>query len=391
MLLIQNAKLVTITQGTLEGADLLIDQGKIAAIGTKLAPPQGCETLDATGCWVTPGLIEAHSHLGTGNEPNTPGHTGDTNETSNPITPQVRAMDAFNARNMGIAATRQAGFTTCCTLPGSANLIGGTGFVFKTREGRMVNELIVPGCEVMKMALGENPRRAYGGKDKMPKTRMGSAALLRETLFNAKVYSDALKAAQDDPTKAPKPDFHLEPLVPVVRGEMKCRIHCHRVDDIATALRIAEEFSLDFALEHVTDGIYITDVLADLGVHCVIGPMMTGPYKEEVWNRSLENPGILARAGVKICLTEDAGILTKYLPSHVGQCMAAGLAEEDAFLSMTMHPAQLLGLDHKIGSLEVGKDADIAIFDGHPFCNFTHCTHTIIEGVVYQNPAPGQN
>lgn len=385
MLAITNGKLLTITQGVIEGGTILCDKGKIAAIGKDLPIPASAEVIDATGKWVTPGLVEAHSHIGTGNEPNPAGSTADFNETSSPITPQVRVMDSFNARNMGIAETRKAGFTTCCTLPGSANLIGGTGFVFKTKEGRVVSELIVPGHEVMKFALGENPRRAFGSKDKMPKTRMGSAALLRETLFNAKVYADQLEAAAGDPGKMPKPDFHLEPLVPVVRGEMKCRIHCHRVDDIATAIRIAEEFHLDYALEHVTEGYLIPDILSEKGIICVIGPMMTGPYKEEVWNRSLSTPGKLAKAGVKICMTEDNGVLTKYLPTHVGQCMAAGLAEEDAFRAMTMQPAQLLGMADRIGSLEIGKDADIAIFDGHPFCNFTHCTHTIIEGQVYGN------
>ncbi len=382
MLAITNGKLITITQGVIEGGTILCDKGKIAAIGKDLPIPQSAQVIDATGKWVTPGLVEAHSHIGTGNEPNPAGSTADFNETSSPITPQVRVMDSFNARNMGIAETRRAGFTTCCTLPGSANLIGGTGFVFKTKEGRVVSELMVRGHEVMKFALGENPRRAFGSKDKMPKTRMGSAALLRETLFNAKVYADQQATAAGDPAKMPKPDFHLEPLVPVVRGEMKCRIHCHRVDDIATAIRIAEEFHLDYALEHVTEGYLIPDILAEKGIICVIGPMMTGPYKEEVWNRSLSTPGKLAKAGVKICMTEDNGVLTKYLPTHVGQCMAAGLEEEAAFRAMTIQPAELLGMAHRIGSLEIGKDADIAIFDGHPFCNFTHCTHTIIEGQV---------
>ena len=391
MLAITNGKLLTITQGVIEGGTLLADQGKITAIGKDLPIPEDAQVIDATGCWVTPGLVEAHSHIGTGNEPSASGSTGDFNETSSPITPQLRVMDSFNARNMGVAETRRAGFTTCCTLPGSANLIGGTGFVFKTKEGRVVEELMVPGHEVMKFALGENPRRAFGSKDKMPKTRMGSAGLLRETLFQAKVYADAQQAAQGDPSKMPKPDFRLEPLVPVVRGQMKCRIHCHRVDDIATAIRIAEEFHLDYALEHVTEGIYIPDILADKGVTCVIGPMMTGPYKEEVWNRSLKNPARLARAGVKICLMEDNGVLTKYLPTHVGQCMAAGLEEETAFRALTIVPAELLGMADRIGSLEVGKDADIAIFDGHPFCNFTHCIHTIIEGQVYGPFWPDEN
>lgn len=383
MLAITGGKLVTITQGILENGVILIDEGKIVQIGENIPVPESAQVIDAKGCWVTPGLIDAHTHIGTGNEPSSSGSTGDFNETSSPITPQVRVMDSFNARNMGVAATRQAGFTTCCTLPGSANLIGGTGFVFKTREGQVVEQLQVPGHDVMKFALGENPRRAFGQKDKMPKTRMGSAALLRETLFHAQEYAQAKAAAHGDPAKMPRPDFRLEPLVPVVEGKMKCRIHCHRVDDIATAIRIAREFHLDYALEHVTEGYLIPELLKEEDVFCTIGPMMTGPYKEEVWNRSLTTPGKLARAGVKVCMTADNGVLTKYLPVHIGQCMAAGMPEADAFRSVTILPAQLLGMADRIGSLEVGKDADIAIFDGHPFCNFTHCTHTIIDGVVY--------
>ena len=340
MLAITGGKLVTITQGILENGVILIDEGKIVQIGENIPVPESAQVIDAKGCWVTPGLIDAHTHIGTGNEPSSSGSTGDFNETSSPITPQVRVMDSFNARNMGVAATRQAGFTTCCTLPGSANLIGGTGFVFKTREGQVVEQLQVPGHDVMKFALG-------------------------------------------DPAKMPRPDFRLEPLVPVVEGKMKCRIHCHRVDDIATAIRIAREFHLDYALEHVTEGYLIPELLKEEDVFCTIGPMMTGPYKEEVWNRSLTTPGKLARAGVKVCMTADNGVLTKYLPVHIGQCMAAGLPEADAFRSVTILPAQLLGMADRIGSLEVGKDADIAIFDGHPFCNFTHCTHTIIDGAVY--------
>ncbi len=385
MLAITNGKLMTITQGVVENGTLLIEDGKIAALGAQVEIPAQAEILDARGKWVMPGLIEAHSHIAVQEEPKVTGEMGDLNENSSAITPQVRAMDAFYPRDMGIEAVRRAGFTTCCVLPGSANLIGGTGFAFKTREGRVLEDLYLPGTEVMKMALGENPRRNGRGHEKLPKTRMGSAALLRETLFDAKVYSDQKKAAETDPSKAPKPDFKLEALVPVVRGEMLCRIHCHRSDDIMTALRVAEEFGLRISLEHATEGYQIADILAEKGIFCVVGPLMTGPYKKEVWNRAITTPGVMAKAGVKVCLTEDSGSMTKLLPSHAGHCMAAGMSEEAALKALTIYPAQLLGLAQRIGSLEVGKDADLALFDGHPYCNFTHCTHTIIDGVVYEN------
>lgn len=385
MVAITGGRIVTISGDIIECGTVLIDGGKIHAVGREIDVPQGSEIICAEGKWVMPGLIEAHTHIGVQNEPLSGGATGDLNENSAPIVPHTRVSDSFNPRDMGIAMTRRAGFTTCCTLPGSSNLIGGTGFVFKTREGRVLEDLAVEGISFMKFALGENPRRNFGAKDKLPKTRMGSAALLRETLFDAKTYSDAKLAAANGDEKMPKPDFRMEALLPVVRGEMVCRIHCHRCDDIMTAIRISEEFGLKYTLEHATDGFLIADILAKKKVRCVIGPMMTGPYKQEVWNRNLENPGIMARAGVKICLTEDSGSMTKSLPVHVGECMAAGLSEQDAFKSLTINPAELLGMSDRIGTLEVGKDADIAIFDGHPFCNFTHCTHTIIDGVVYRN------
>lgn len=385
MLAITNGKIVTISGKTIENGTVLVDNGKICAVGADVKIPEGAEIINAEGKWVTPGLIEVHTHIAVRNEPMTATTSGDLNENSSPIVPQVRASDSFNPRDMGIAATRRAGFTTCCTLPGSSNLVGGTGFVFKTRDGRVLDDLAVPNIAFMKFALGENPRRNFGSKDKMPKTRMGSAALLRETLFNAKVYSDAKLAGEHDASLSPKPDFKLEALVPVVRGEMVCRIHCHRADDIMTAIRIAEEFNLKFTLEHVTEGFLIADILAAKNVKCVIGPMMTGPYKEEVWARSLTTPGAMARAGVKICMTEDSGVMTKCLPAHVGECMAAGLSEDDAFRSLTINAAELLGMSDEIGTLEVGKQADISIFDGHPFCNFTHCETTIIGGEVYSN------
>lgn len=385
MLAIINGKVCTITNGTLEKGTVLVDNGKIVAVGTDVEIPQGSEIIDASGKWVMPGLIEAHSHIALMNEPSAGGPGGDFNENSSPVVPFVRAMDSFNPRDNSVEETRKAGFTTCCILPGSSNLIGGTGFAAKMKAGRIVEEMRIPGTEVMKFALGENPRRNYREKDKLPKTRMGSAALLRETLTKAKAYSDAKLKAKENNTPQPEMDFRLEPLVPVVRGEMRCRIHCHRCDDIATALRIAEEFRLWFSLEHATEGYLIADILAQKGVTCVVGPMMLNPYKQEVWGRKLETPGILSKAGVKVCMTEDAGITTKLLPFHVGICMTHGLDEETAMRSLTIHPAELLGLADRMGSLEAGKDADIAIFTGHPFCNFTTCTHTVIDGVVYEN------
>jgi len=385
MLAIQGGKVITITDGVLENGTVLIENGKIAAVGENLAIPAGAEIIDATGKYVTPGLIDAHTHISTFSEPTPMDGAIDGNEITNPITAHIRGVDALNPHDMGIEHARKAGFTTCYTGPGSANVIGGTGISFKTRAGATVLDLIIEGSEHMKMALGENPRRCYGGEGKMPMTRMGIGAVLRETLFEAKNYSDKLKETAGNPEKAPKPDFKLEALVPVVRGEMKCRIHAHRADDIVTAVRIAQEFGLDFAVEHATEGYKVLDFLKENAVDCVVGPLTMGYAKMEIWGRKLETPALMEQAGVNFCLTEDTGADTKYLPMHIGLCIARGLSEQAAFEAVTLRPAKLLGLSDRVGSIEAGKDADLAIFSGMPFTSLTLCEKTIIDGVVYDN------
>ena len=385
MLAIQGGKVITITDGVLENGTVLIENGKIAAVGENLAIPAGAEIIDATGKYVTPGLIDAHTHISTFSEPTPMDGAIDGNEITNPITAHIRGVDALNPHDMGIEHARKAGFTTCYTGPGSANVIGGTGISFKTKTGATVLDLIIEGSEHMKMALGENPRRCYGGEGKMPMTRMGIGAVLRETLFEAKNYSDKLKETAGNPEKTPKPDFKLEALVPVVRGEMKCRIHAHRADDIVTAVRIAREFNLDFAVEHATEGYKVLDFLKENAVDCVVGPLTMGYAKMEIWGRKLETPALMEQAGVNFCLTEDTGADTQYLPMHIGLCIARGLSEQAAFEAVTLRPAKLLGLSDRVGSIEVGKDADLAIFSGMPFTSLTLCEKTIIDGVVYDN------
>lgn len=386
MIAITNGKVVTVTGETYEKGTVLVENGKIAAVGADIVIPADAEIINAEGMWVTPGLIDCHTHISNFNEPRTnPSVPLDGNEMSDPITPQVRALDAVNPYDYAIDVVRQAGFSTVCILPGSANLIGGTGICIKLRNAHTAEEMIIPDTQQMKFAMGENPKRCYGTDRKLPMTRMGVAALVRETLYKAKVYSDKLKAAETDPSKAPEPDFKLDALVPVVRGEMRCRIHAHRSDDVMTAIRYAEEFGLDYTIEHCTEGHMIVDALKARNVRCTIGPHLWSPTKQELWNMTIENSAILANAGITISLTADEGSRTAYLPATIGLLMRNGLSEEDAFKGVTINPAKTLGLEDRVGSLEVGKDADIAIFDGHPFSSLSLCRMSIIDGKVVHN------
>ena len=385
MIAIKGGKLHTVTTGIIEKGNILIENGKITAVGADVAIPEGAEVICAEGCWVTPGLIDVHTHISTFAEPQPRPVIHDGNETSSPNTCQIRGIDGLNPRDMAIEVARNAGFTTCYTGPGSANVLGGTGIAFKTKPGETVYDIVIPGTEMMKMAFGENPKNVYGSRHVLPNTRMGVAAVLREALFNAKAYSDAKLKAEKEGKEPPKPDFKLEALVPVVRGEMKCRIHAHRNDDIVTAVRIAKEFNLDFVIEHCTEGYMIKDFLKKENVTAVVGPLDMQPAKMEIWNATFDNPGILEKAGVNFCLTQDTSSFTKILPINIGIAIAHGLSHEYALKAVTINPAKVLGLEDRMGSLEAGKDADIAIFSGDPFCNYTLCRTTIIDGVVYNH------
>ena len=381
-----NGTIMTITHGVIQEGMVLIEDGKVKEAGKRHSLPEYCEIIDAHGGVVTPGLIDCHTHISTFGEPRTmPGLQVDGNEGSDPVTPYVRALDAIYPQDPAIEMTRAAGFTTIYTGPGSANVIGGTGIAMKLR-GHTAEEMVIPGTEAMKFALGENPKRFYGLESKKaPWTRMGTAAILREALYQAKHYSEQLERAKEDPESEPKPDFKLDALVPVVRGEQRVRIHCHRADDIMTAIRIGNEYHLDFTLEHATEGYLVKDRIAENDLYCVVGPLLLDPVKQEVWGLKLETPGILTEAGIKVCLTADTSGGTAWLPIEAGLLTRRGLSEENVMKGLTIYPAEVLKLSHRIGSVEAGKDADLAIFDGNPLSSLTLCQMTIIDGeIVYQ-------
>ncbi len=373
---IVNGRVITITGATFEKGTILYDNGKIVGVGADLPVLEGAEVIDAAGYTVMPGLIDCHTHLCLMHGRETmPGHQ-DYNEMYDPATPNVRAIDALNPFDDAIEPVRGAGFTTCYTGPGSANVIGGRGCSFKLR-GTTAEEMFIPGSEQMKFALGENPKRIYGLNGKTPLTRMGSAAVARDYLTRALEYAD-----KKDRGERPSFDARLDALVPVVRGEMRVRIHCHRADDIATAIRLAKEFKLDYALEHATEGYKIADLLAREQVTCTVGPLLLTPLKMEVWGLKQTTPGVLERAGVPVCLTADGGWDTQWLPTYAGIIVRHGMSEKGALAAITIQPARVMGLQDRVGSIEVGKDADFAIFDGNPLCNLTECRMTIIDGEI---------
>lgn len=384
-LAVKNGLLYTITHGIIAGGTVLMEDGKIVAVGTDVAIPEDSQVIDAAGQAVTPGLIDAHAHIGLFGEPSVPA-TADGNEKTGPVQSSLFGIDSLNPADPAFPQVLAAGVTTVYTGPGSSNIIGGTGMAIKT-VGRTVDEMVIPGSEGMKFALGENPKRNYGAINRMPGTRMGNAAVMREALIGAQNYLAKLeRAAAEGKAHTVDRDLKNEQLVKVLKREMKARIHCHRADDIMTAIRIAEEFELDFVLEHATEGYKVADILAEKQVPCVVGPLLMGPSKHELWEVRLDTPVVLGRAGVKVAIQMDTSGATRWLPVVTGLTVREGWSREEALRAITINPAEILGLDDRLGSIEVGKEADLAIFDGCPLSNFTLCETVVVAGqVVHQS------
>ena len=384
MYAIKNGMLVDVIRGETYVGSLVWEGGKILAAGPDVEIPKEAEVIDAFGKWVTPGFVEAHCHISMASSPNNYNTRIDLNEWSDPITPYLMAADSVNPRDLAIAKAREAGFTAACTLPGSSNIMGGNGICLKLKEAQTAAELIIPDTEQFKMALGENPKRFFGDCKKMPVTRMAVAAMVRETFCKAQEYAEKRRSAEEKGEEPPF-DFRLHQMLPVLAGKRKVRIHCHRSDDIVTAISIAEEFGLTYSLEHVTEGWMIKDYLKEKKPWMVLGPLAMEPIKFETQNISWKNPAILEEAGLEFSLMQDTGYNTYLLPLYVGKCIAEGLSEPAAFRALTINAARNLGLDDRLGSLEAGKDADIAVFSGHPFSAMSRCELTVIDGQVYRN------
>lgn len=383
MILIKNGLVKTMAGKDIENGQVLLDGTKIVAVGKTVTAPADAETIDATGCIVTPGLVDGHCHIGM--EEESIGFEGaDGNECTHPITPHIRAIDAIQPMDESLAFAAAAGVTSAVTGPGSGNVIGGT-FVAIKMAGKRVDDMIIKNPVAMKCAFGENPKRVYNSKKQMPMTRMGTAALLREMICKTIEYNDALEANKKD-AKAPKPPFDAkcDAMLPVIRKEIPLKAHAHRADDIFTALRIAKEFDLNITLDHCTEGHLITRELAEAGKGVLVGPTMGSKSKFELKNKSFETPKAMVDAGLKMCIITDAPVLPlQYLSLCAGLAVNAGLDEQDAWKAITINPAEITGIADRVGSLEVGKDADVAIFKGNPITDLQYTTkYTIINGEI---------
>ena len=381
MLLIKNGYVKTMAGADIENGCVLIDDaGKIAAVGTDICA-DGAQVIDACGKLVTPGCVEAHCHIGVDNS-KMRWEGMDYNEMSDPVTPHMRAIDGINPIDETFPLALSHGVTTACTGPGSANVVGGT-FVAIKLAGNRVDDMILKNPLAMKVAFGENPKGCYGQRGgKSPITRMATAALLRELLFKTRNYVQAKEAG-----KEPNFDMKLEAMIPVIKKEIPLKAHAHRADDIFTAIRIAKEFDVNLTLDHCTDGELIKDQLAAEGYSAFVGPTFGGKSKIELANKSFTTPGALHKAGVPISIITDAPVIPlEYLPMCAGFAVRAGLDYEEGWRAVTINPANQTGIGDRVGSLEVGKDGDVVIWNDDPLTVIgTQAYTTVVNGkVVYQ-------
>ena len=383
MLYIIGGRILTMSGAIWEKGYICIEKGKIKDLGPMesgapfpLQSGRNVQVINASHCIVMPGLIEAHCHMGITEEKK--GMEGDDcNETVNPITPYLRAIDAINPMDAAFDDALRAGITGAMIGPGSANVVGGS-FAFVKTRGRSIDRLVIKSPAAMKIAFGENPKVNYGDQGKSPATRMAIAAMLREELFKASSYREKRKNGS-----LKEPDFKYECWMPVFNGEIPLKAHVHRADDILTAIRIAKEFHLNMTLDHCSEGHLIAEEVKNSGFPAIVGPDLASRNKIEVQNMAFKTVGILNKAGVKTAITTDHPVsLIQALPICAGLAVKSGMEEMEALKSITIYPAQICGVNDRIGSLEKGKDADIVIFDGNPLEIATRVMCTLINGEI---------
>jgi imidazolonepropionase-like amidohydrolase len=364
MLLIKNAKLLTMgRRDYLDGADMLIDDGEITAIGANL-PERGATIVDAKGLTALPGIVDAHCHIGMWEDSN--GWAGsDGNEITNPVTPAMRAIDGINPEDRCFRDALAAGVTLVATGPGSANVIGGQFAALHT-NGASLDAMLVKEPAALKIAFGENPKNCYGkSQTKAPMTRMATAAILRQALVDAQTYQRKLARSDDD--KMPDRDLGKEILVGALERDLRVKAHAHRADDIKTALRIRDEFHLDMSIEHCTEGWRILDTLKAAKVPVILGPLLSDRSKEELRNLTYEAPAMFYKAGVRFAMMTDHPVIPlEYIAVCAALAVRRGLPERAALEAITINGAWAIGMDDRFGSLEQGKEADFALYEGDP-------------------------
>jgi len=387
VLVIKGGVIHTVTRGTISGGAVIVEGSRITFVGPldKARIPGDAEIIDAEGMHVMPGMIDPHSHLGVA-EQGVGWEGRDTTETTEPITPHLRALDAVKTDDMGFQEAVEAGVTTVGVLPGSGNPIAGLAAALKT-HGESLLDMVLREPVGMKMAFGENPRRIHGLEAKRsPATRMAVAGLIREWLVKAENYARKKQLFRDQPEKLPDRDLRLEALEQLLRGVFPARSHAHRADDILTAIRLAEEFGYRLIIDHGTEAYRIAGILAEKHIPVVVGPLLSSRYKVELRGKTMKTPAILAEHGVAFALTTDHPVTPiRLLPVEAGLAMREGLSFNDALKAVTINAARILGVDGRVGSLEEGKDADIVVLSGRPFDMLTRTMYTIINGrIVYR-------
>jgi len=379
VILVKNALIMSMIDDPYVGC-LAMEGGKIIRVTRGMPDIDAQEEIDLSGSVITPGFIDAHTHQGLFQ-----GDIGwagmDGNEMTDPVTPHLRAIDAINPMDPGLQEAPAGGVTTINTGPGSANVMGGLFCSLKT-AGNIVDEMLVLNPSCLKIAFGENPKAVYGKNEKNPQTRMAIAALLREWLSRAYDYARKKEKPRENEgeDKIPDTDVKLEVLVKVLKRDLPVHAHCHRADDIVTAIRVAEEFNLRLVLIHATEGHRIAEFLASKAVPVVVGPSFVGREKVELRDISFKTPGVLARAGVKVCLQSDTFPPLTYFQSILCMAIKEGMDGQEALRAVTVNPAEVLGISQRVGSISEGKDADIVVWSGDPREFYSRVEMTFING-----------
>jgi len=383
---IVNAYVVPVAGDPIENGTVIVEDGRITAVGaaSEIVVPSGVGVVDASGKWVLPGFVEAHGHVGIHEEANGPAGD-DTNEMTTPNTAAVRAIDAVNIDDEGFRDALAGGVTSIVVKPGSGNPIGGQTVAIKSWGGRTIDEQVIKEAVSVKSALGENPKRVYGGKNQTPSTRLGVAMIIREAFVDAQNYAASRAEAERD-GKSFARDLTKETLARVLAGELVWDQHTHRHDDIATAIRLADEFGYKLVVNHGTEAHKIADVLAERDIPVIFGPMFTSRSKVELRDRAIGNLALIAAAGVRVAITTDHPVVPiNFLVHQASLAVKEGLPRETALEALTVNPASFLGLDDRVGALEPGRDGDVVVWSGDPLDVNSRAERVFIDGTeVYR-------